>query len=271
LKHVIDKLDRGWLLLRKWGYQKLYPCSDARRCRVFVAGMQRSGTNMLMDVLEKSLDTDVYHERDPRAFDNYRMRDAGQIQHLVDHSAASSFVIKALCELQDLTWLMEKFEPAKTVWIVRDYNDVVNSMLRSFGNMAKQVHRIVRDPASSGWLGLGMSAETLVVLRGLVSESLDDRTASALQWYFRNILYFEQGLDQDRRVLPVRYEKLVTNPAGEFDRIFGFIGIDFSPRVAAKVSPRSIGKNPPPDIAPPVRDLCDGLLARFHSLTVSAD
>jgi hypothetical protein len=133
--------------------------------------------------------------------------------------------------------------------------------------MAKQVKRIVRDPASSGWLGLGMSGETHALLRDVVPESLDDPTASALQWYFRNMLFFEQAFDADERVLPVRYERLVSHPAPEFERIFRFIGIDFSPRVASRVSPRSIGKNPPPAITPPVRNLCDSLLGRFHELT----
>ena len=46
----------------------------ASRRYLFVGGVQRSGTNMLMDVLERSYETDVYHERDPRAFDGYQMR-----------------------------------------------------------------------------------------------------------------------------------------------------------------------------------------------------
>jgi hypothetical protein len=220
-----------------------------------------------MDFFEKSLETDVYHERDPRAFDNYRMRSAEVIQTLVENSSARYFVIKSLCELQDLTWLMKRFEPAKTIWIIRNYNDVVNSMRRSFHNMAKQVHRIVKDPESSGWLGLGMSSETHERLKQLVSQSLEDNTASALQWYFRNILFFEQGFDKDNRVLLVRYESLVSNPAHEFEKIFRFINAEFSKRMVRNISPSSIGKHPPPNIEQPVRDLCDGLLLKFHALT----
>jgi hypothetical protein len=266
MKSIVDRVERSRLLAKKHVHQRLHPCGEAERSRVFVAGMQRSGTNMLMDVLEESLDTDVFHERDPRAFVNYRMRGTMEVQTLVDRSRARVFVIKALCELQDLNQLMETFAPAKTIWIVRDYNDVVNSMLRSFRNMARQVNRIANDRQSDGWLGLGMSDATHGIVATMASETLDDVTASALQWYFRNMLFFDQLFDSDSSVLLVRYERVVSKPLEEFERIYNFIGVEFSPRIARKVSARSIGKHPRPEIAPAVRVLCDELLNRFHSV-----
>ena len=94
-----------------------------------VAGVQRSGTNMLMDVLERSFETDVYHERDRRAFQDYLMREASAIKRLAGKSSGRVFVIKALCELDQLPFLMEEFTPAKVLWIVRGYNDMINSAL----------------------------------------------------------------------------------------------------------------------------------------------
>jgi len=161
---------------------------------------------------------------------------------------------------------MTAFQPAKTIWIVRHYNDVVNSMLRSFNNMAKQVQRIAKNPGSGGWLGEGISNETHNVIKSLTTSDLDDSSASALQWYFRNRLFFDQSIDCDERVLLVGYEKLVTSPTEEFERIFRFAGIDYTPRVSRKVSPRSIGKNPAPKIATPIREVCDDLLNRFRTL-----
>jgi hypothetical protein len=110
------------------------------------------------------------------------MREPAVIGALAKGSKAPCFVIKALCELPKLPTLMEFLSPAKTVWIVRRYEDVVNSMLISFGNMAKQVRRIAHDPSSGGWLGQGMSDDTLAVVRRLVHDTIDDSSASALQW-----------------------------------------------------------------------------------------
>jgi len=263
---IVAKGERSLLLSRKWVYRMLRPCEGTNRSRVFVAGMQRSGTNMLMDVLENSLYTHVFHERDSRAFDDYQMRDAGIIEDLINNSRAKIFVIKALCELQELSGLMGRFAPAKTIWIVRDYNDVVNSMMRSFRNMAKQVHRIAIERNSNGWLGRGMSDETHEIVKRMAAGGLDDPTASALQWYFRNTLFFEQKFDRNDRVLPVAYERLVSAPEEEFGRIFDFIDIEFSALVVRSVSPSSIRKHSAPEIHPAVRDLCDGLLHRFQSV-----
>ena len=57
---------------------------------------------MLMDILEKSWVIDAYHERDERAFDNYKMRELPVIKTLARKSPMPLFVIKALFELQDL-------------------------------------------------------------------------------------------------------------------------------------------------------------------------
>ena len=219
-----------------------------------------------MDVMEKSNETDVYHERDKRAFTNYQMRDYDQIKRLVDKSKARVFVIKALCELQNLAELMSIFRPAKTIWIVRNYIDVVNSALRSFGNQSEQVKRIAKDRGSSGWLAAGMSDETHTAIKEMVSDTLDDGTAAALQWYLRNILFFEQNFNDDERVLLVEYERLVSKPEEEFRRVFEFVGLNYTPNFSINVSPRSIGKYPAPEIASTAQKLCDGLLERFYLL-----
>jgi hypothetical protein len=98
---------------------------------------------------------------------------------------------------------------------------------------------------------------------------VNDASAVALFWYFRNILFFEQGFDADDRVLPVRYEWLVTNPHKGFRRVFDYVGIQYSPRTTAKVFTSSIRKAPPPDIEPRIRALCDSLVARFEPLLAS--
>ncbi|MBE0435306.1 MAG: sulfotransferase domain-containing protein, partial [Methylomicrobium sp.] len=205
LSHIKNKLTRRIFLCTKKAYWLQPKLNHYKQERIFIAGMQRSGTNMLMDILEKSWETDVYHERDARAFDNYQMRDRHTIQKLINQSRAPKFIIKALCELQDLKDLMEYFKPAKVIWIVRSYDDVVASMLKSFPNMEKQVIRIVYK-GSKEWLGRGMTDETRNKLKDLIHEGMGDSSASALQWYFRNILFFDQKFDKDQRVLLISYE-----------------------------------------------------------------
>ena len=237
------------------------------RCHVFVAGVQRSGTNMLMELLEWSRWTDVYHETDPRAFSNYRMRPREVIRTLAARSRAPTFVIKTLCELDELQALMRDFEPAKTLWIVRRFDDSVTSAVRSFANFASQVHRLAKDKTAAEWRGNGMSDHTQRLLQQFDHTELSEPSGAALMWYYRNVLFFELELQADPRVRLLFYEDLVGDPVGTMQETFEFLGLpDWSPRITRYVHAKSVGKSRLAPIEPSVRGLCDSLYARFEAL-----
>lgn len=233
---------------------------------VLVAGMQRSGTNLLMDVLDASLATQVFHEIDPRAFDQYQMRELHVIRQLAQSCPAPVFVIKALCELDQIKLLMETFSPAKTLWVVRDWRDSVNSAIKSFDNFVSQWHRLAHgDPCD--WRGRGMSSATRELLARLYHPGASEAEGAAIMWFYRNVLFFEQQLDSDPRIRVVFYENLVQRPMDEVAAIYGFIGLpDFSAGVAGRIHARSVKHRSPPDISPEVVSLCDELLSRFVAM-----
>lgn len=117
----------------------------------FVFGSQRSGTNMLMDVLKKHPATDCYDETDSEAFDNYVLRDTKVVDRLVSDSRARLAVFKAITSSQHAANLLKRFSSGKAVWIYRDYNDVVNSALRRFTEHRKYLGYILHDPVRAGW------------------------------------------------------------------------------------------------------------------------
>ena len=240
--------------------------APAQRRRVFVAGAQRSGTNMLMRILERSFQTQVFHEIDPRAFDNFQMRERPVIHRLADQSRAPLMVIKALCEAEQLPELLTEFAPARAVWIVRRVDDVVNSSLRIFNTVAFRVREIAEDPATGGWRGRGMSSATQRLLRQHCHEGLDDASAVALFWYMRNVLFFERQLEQREDVLLLHYEDLVTHPAEISRQLFAFLGLHYAPHCSRWVVPSSIHRHRPPPIEPAVHALCEDLYRRFQAL-----
>lgn len=234
---------------------------------LFVAGMQRSGTNMLMETLEWSAHTDVYHETDQRAFDNYEMRATSVVRAVASRSPAPLFVIKSLCELERIGALMDEFAPAQTLWLLRSYDATVSSAIRSFPNFKHQALRLARDKSAADWRGRGMSDETQAAIRRRAHSDMNEASAAALMWYYRNVLFFEQGLDLDRRVRVLSYEHLVADPSRALKGVFTFIGVpDWSPWISRFVHVKSVGKSPQADIEPAVRTLCDGLSARFSAL-----
>lgn len=230
---------------------------------VFVAGMQRSGTNLLMDVLDASAATRVFHETDPRAFVRYEMREEAVIRQLAARAPAPVFVVKALCELDRIAALMNAFAPARTLWLVRDWRDSVASAIRSFGNFVPQWRRLAHGDASD-WRGRGMSAATRELLAALYHDDASEAEGAAIMWFYRNVLFFEQQLAADPRVRVVRYEALVQRPQREVAAVYDFLGLDgFNAAVAARIHARSVRRRSPPDVAPAVAALCDELLARL--------
>lgn len=258
-ERVERRLFRGYKILR----QRVGPALP--RTHVFVAGMQRSGTNMLMEVLEWSRHTDVYHETDLRAFTRgYEMREIAVIRELAAHSRAPFFVIKSLCELDRLRALLDEFAPAKAIWIVRDYHDSSRSAVRSFGNFVPQLRRLAKDRAAGAWRGRGMSDDTQALLRELAMLELSELDGAALMWYYRNVLYFEQGLDADRRVTLLRYEDLALEPQATVCRLGKAIGLpDCRAWMTRYAHAGSVRKVPASLLLPAVEAVCAGLMQRF--------
>ena len=233
---------------------------------VFVAGMQRSGTNLLMDVLDASAATQVFHETDARAFERYEMRDLSVIRQLADRCPAPLFVIKALCELDRIRPLMDTFAPAKTLWVVRDWRDSAHSAIRSFGNFVPQWKRLAAGDASD-WRGRGMSDATRELLAALYRPDASEAEGAAIMWFYRNALFFEQRLAADPRARLVFYEDLVQQPAREVEAVYDFLGLQgFSAAIAGRIHARSVRHRTPEGISPAVAGLCDELLARFKAL-----
>lgn len=244
--------------------QRLLPRPVAQH--VFVAGMQRSGTNLLMDVLDASADTQVFHETDPSAFERYEMRDLVVIQQLARKCPAPVFVIKALCELDRIKLLMDTFPPAKTIWVVRDWRDSVNSAIKSFGNFVPQWKRLAHGDAND-WRGRGMSPATRELVAAMYNLDASEAEGAAIMWFYRNALFFEQQLAADARVRVVFYEDMVQHPMREVAAVYDFLGLHgFNRRVAGRIHARSVKHRSPPDISPAVSALCDELLARFRAL-----
>lgn len=265
-RRAVAKAMKRVLLFRKTTVQRCrgFGRRPSDKLVVFVGGIQRSGTNMLMGMLECSLETQIFHESDARAFIDYEMRSSDTIHSLVRHSHAPIIVIKALCELQDLKHLLDDFGPAKVLWMVRNLDDMVNSHMRKWTSCPSIIANIIADRESGGWRGRGMSDATHAVISRLHHPEIDDASAVALFWYFRNILFFEQGFDTDDRVIVVRYETLSSRPLEQAPNICRFLGLEYAPVHAKGIFTTSIGKDAPPDIEPDIRDLCKSLEIRLE-------
>ncbi|MEX2615196.1 MAG: sulfotransferase family protein [Alphaproteobacteria bacterium] len=237
---------------------------EAKRI-VYVAGCQRSGTNLVLNMLEQSDLTDVYHETDSRSFDTYALRPESVIDALIAKSRPPFFVIKCLLESDRLTEFLDRFEDARGLFVYRHFNDVVRSIVASWPNGRNRIDQIVANPADGKWRTDGISEGTLARVRALYRPDLNNFSANALFWFIRNSLFFEKQFDRDPRVMLLRFDNLVDENAATVRRIAGFLDLPATPRMIALPNRGRVRKRQELDIDPAIREACTALLDRLDA------
>lgn len=264
---LLWQISRSTVHLKKrlFHYAKGYPRGHGKL--VLVPGVQRSGTNMVMDVLERSMLTEVYHERDQRAFQHCQLRASPEIRRLYDRSRAPFFVLKGLLDSHRVAEIREDFDESMVIWPYRDFRDMVNSHLVSWPGFRERIDEIVKGDVADNWRARGLSNNTLMEMRSVYREDLNEASCIALFWYMRNALFFDQQLHRDPGALLVRYESIVTEPDVAFQNICSHIGLPYQKNIHSIVHARSVAKRPAPPIDQKVEALCNSMLDRL----VSAD
>ena len=254
---------------RKFSGQVLGRSPGTGKHPVFVGGCHRSGTSMLMDTIEVSPHTWVYHESPYNlAFRDYRLRPLAWIDRLTSWTRARWVVFKPICDAHRMDGILERFPTARVIWPYRSYQDVANSAVRKFGDHHREIIAAIarRDWNWLGWRGERLAPEIVGRITDLYRADMSLEAAAALQWYLRNHFYFELALDKDPRVLLLRYEDLVTTPQEHFRRIFSFVGdCPLDGLNLSEISARSVGKSPFPAIDPEIAALCDELTHRLDA------
>jgi len=250
--------------LRKFVAQRLRaPSADPRT--VFVLGCQRSGTDMLMSVLDAAPDTWTYGEDAPAAFRDFQLRPLEVIDGLVRRNRGEIVAFKSICDSHRADELLDRYPRSRVVWIYRDYRDVANSAVRKWGEHQKDIMRWIhrRDFERLGWRGERLSADFVAWVDALAPESLSPHEAAALFWILRNRFFFDLGLDRRGDVLLVRYEDLVHHPRLGAERIFRFLGVGFQERYVAGLRTSSVGKRHFPGAREEIVRTCEELTERL--------
>jgi hypothetical protein len=235
---------------------------------VFVLGIQRSGTTMLMFAFHLHPEIAVYDEsRASKAFFDFQLRSMETTEKLIHASPFPVACFKPLADSHLTAQLLQRFPSARCIWALREYKDVANSFLRKFPHATRAIRLVCSGQEGGGWFQAGVSEETGRILRSLPWQNFSDYDFACLVWWTRNRLFFEQNLDKEKRVLLLRYETLVTAPEESLQAVTNFIGIPFSTQMTRYIHARSISRHSPPKLNPSVQKLCDELSASFNMRT----
>ncbi|CUS03400.2 conserved protein of unknown function [Candidatus Promineifilum breve] len=241
-----------------------------------ILGIQRSGTSLMYWVFERDLNVKVYRESSELssldAVEHIRLNPLPSVAAQIKRHRLPMVVFKPLVESQRAAELLSAFPTAKVLWAYRHYQDVAASNLKAFGqdNGRRDLAPFLADDPDN-WRSQHSSAETRATIRHFYADDMNPFDAASLFWWARMQLYFEQGLDENPRVLLSRYEDLVTNPAQTMRRTYAFLGQPYpGDHIVKDVNAQSVGKGRVSKLSPAVDELCAAMLARLDRLNSAA-
>jgi hypothetical protein len=264
-----DKLppvERVRTSVAKWRWRSTHEVApDA--VPVFVVGVQRSGTNMLLRGLEASPEIEVHNEDDAKAFRRFRLRSDEEIRSLVVRSGHAFVLFKPLCDSHRVGELLDGLgtpSRGKAIWIYRRFEDRARSAVATFGPSNLRVLQQMSAGGGTGrWQAQGLSPESWDLIRATRFDDLSPEAAAALFWYVRNAIYFEHGLHDRADVTLASYDAFIRDPAGAMQAICRFLDFAYSPRLIEHVEDRARRTRGPLELPAPIRDACEELQQRL--------
>ncbi|MGL5865007.1 MAG: hypothetical protein ACRCYX_03925 [Dermatophilaceae bacterium] len=236
---------------------------------VYVVGLQRSGTNMLLRGLDAAPEIDARGENDRALFHRFRLRGGDVLAEAVARSRHRLVLLKPICDSHQVDRFLD--DPAlpggKAVWVVRDVMQRARSEVAKFGpaNLIA-LREIAAGRGELRWQGERLPASSVALVRSFDTEVMTPHTAAALFWVVRNQLVFDLGLDQRSDVLVVSYDRFAAEPAATMRHLCGFLDFPFDPALCAHITRRTTHGNAPLDIDPRALELARDLDARLARL-----
>jgi hypothetical protein len=267
----LNVAERARVAYAKYRWRRRYGVAPGTATPVYVVGLQRSGTNMVLRGLDCAPELEVHNESDRRVFRRYQLRSDRTVVETIRRSRHSFVLFKPLCDSDRVGDLLalRGVRPGKAIWIYRDVDDRTRSSIAKFGDSGLEaVRRIIAGSGEGIWQGRRLDPDTLCQLQGFRSDTLTRETAAALLWYARNSLYFSLALDMRPDVFLLCYDRFVTDPETVGRELCGFLGLPWRPELFAHVQRRHPVSRPL-SIDPAARGLCDSLRARLDRVAAT--
>jgi hypothetical protein len=262
----LDPRERIGTAVAKWRWRRAHGVPAGTAVPVYVVGLQRSGTNMLLRGLQAAPEVEVRNENDRTLFSRFRLRSDDVLRDVLRASRHRIVLVKPLCDSQRVGELLDLsgVTPGRAIWAYRDVDDRARSEVSKFGDSNLQaLRRIAAGNDAGSWQGQRLGEPALDLIRSFDHDAMSAETAAALFWYVRNGLVFDLGLDRRRDVMLSSYDALVADPEETMREVCDFLGFPCRPQLWQHVERRSSHGRRALDIDPRVRRLCDEMAERL--------
>jgi len=236
---------------------------------VYVVGLQRSGTNMVLRGLERLPEFEVHNENDRRAFHRFHLRQDAAVAAIVAASRHRFVLFKPLCDSHRVDQLLDGLgagAPGRAVWVYREVDGRARSAVAKFGDANRRVlAQIARGEAGDRWQAQRLSVASLELIARFDYHAMSPESAAALFWFVRNSLYFDLGLHARDDVFLSSYDSCVADPQGATKELCRFLGVRWDPALTEAIGPRSTPHQHRLEIDPEIRRYCDDLQSRLDA------
>lgn len=209
---------------------------------IYVFGVQRSGTTMMLECFEQLSNVEVLGEVS-KATVNIKLKSNEEIKTIINESKFDFVAFKPLMESAKAAELLSLKEGSKALWLFRKVEDRASSAVELFGDHNLQVlTAFAEGKMLDSWQADGMTKENLDLVKSFDWGTMSPQNAAAVFWYIRNSLYFDMGFDKRDDIMPVAYEELVLHPEETLMRICKFVGCNYVKQMAEIIHGKSVGK-----------------------------
>ena len=227
---------------------------------LFVFGCNRSGKSLLMHLFNCDPRIITYWESSP--ITNIRLLSKQIVETEIQKYHAPISAIKLPAENQNASLLLNSYKNSKSIWVYRGVHDAVYFSLKKFSGQAATLQGVISDVAN--WRSENVTRDTKNLVKNFYSPTMRREDANALFWYCRNILYFEQGLEKDNRVMLCNYEKLVSSAQACMRNIYSFLELSFPHYDPSKNILNHVGAGSEIKINSEILSICESLFDKLN-------
>jgi hypothetical protein len=239
----------------------------SQKSPVLIAGLQRSGTTMLMNIFHLHSDTEVFDEaRASKTFVDFRIRSLDAVKQGIAESHYRFPCFKIIADSHILPAIMRGLPDAKVVWMYRDPGANASSRLKKFPHATAAIRAVCEGKPGGGWFAEGVSPAVRQTLQVLDRSRFSEYDYACLVWWVRNQLVLDLGLADEPRVRLLRYETLVVDPGWTMRGLYDWLDMPWSAASLRFVHARSLHTPNQPPLDPQIAPLCHSLLQRLDEL-----
>lgn len=262
----LNPVPRARTAIAKARWRSANPVSPGTATPVYIVGLQRSGTNMLLRGFDAAPEVEVRGENDRTVFDRFRLRGDEVLTRTVRASRHRLVLVKPLCDSQRVDELLALpgLAPGRAVWLWRDAHDRARSEVSKFGDSNLAALRAIAAGGDTGmWQSDRLGDQARELVRSFDVETMSPDTAAVVFWAVRNTLFFDLGLDRRDDVLLLCYDDLVRDPQAVMRRLCHFLDFPYRSELCAHIDARASHGRRPLTIDPAVDALADEVTARL--------